>query len=107
MHPDGAGESAQDIFDGWRFRGVYLRFAGPRKATKAGAWKRSSGAISINSYDYVIGEEANVQIPSRTGTYGLTVRLVWGMWSDLTNYKAEFCDGSRKYFLVDRFNRFQ
>ena len=103
FHPDGLPDGAEgdDICQEWRLRGVYCRLAGPRKATKAGAWKRSAGAISISGVKVVDAEEANVQIPSRTGTYGLTVRMVWRrreeMLSELSNYTDGVSDYHFKY----------
>jgi hypothetical protein len=101
LHPNGdctsTSTSSTRLFDGWRIRGIHVRFAGPRKATKAGHWTRSAGAISLNSYAFVDGEEANVQVPSRTGTYGLTVRVVWGLQKGACGVQSVFSDGVYSY----------
>ncbi len=70
LHPDTASE-------GLRLRGFLLRLAGPRKGNRAMTWERSVGATSTNSVDYVIAEESKCQLPSKMGTFGLTVRMVY------------------------------
>lgn len=60
-----------------KLRGFSIRLAGPRKGNRALTWERSVGAISTNSVDYVIAEEDKCQLPSKMGTFGLTVRIVY------------------------------
>lgn len=83
MHPDpGAAHDATENFlvgpnSPWRMRGIMIRVAGARKGQRAQAWKRYAGAYSINSVGFVNAEESKMQIPTRHGIFGLTVRLVW------------------------------
>lgn len=103
QHPQNS--PSEKLFDGWRLRGIFLRLAGPKKATKAGQWRRSAGAISLNSYDFVDGEQANVQIPSRTGTYGLTVRVVWELRAEAArrcHVRSKWSDGVNDYGIIDQ-----
>ena len=104
LHPNG---SSTGMFDGWRIKGMSIRLAGPKKATKAGAWTRSVGAPGINSYQVVVGDEANLQLPTRTGTYGLTVRIAWSAYKDLVMHKGMvYTDGIKPFELVNRYNQF-
>lgn len=58
-------------------RGILVRLRGPRRGNRAMTWQKSAGRISTNSVKYVVAEEAKVQIPSKLGVYGLTVRIVY------------------------------
>lgn len=91
MHPDpGAAHEATENFlvgpnSPWRMRGIMIRIAGARKGERAQSWKRYAGAYSINSVGYVNAEESKMQIPTKHGVFGLTVRLVWQKLEEMPN----------------------
>lgn len=91
MHPDpgAAHDSTENFLVGpnspWRMRGIMIRIAGARKGQRAQAWKRYAGAYSINSVGFVNAEESKMQIPTRHGIFGLTVRLVWQKMAEMPN----------------------
>lgn len=58
-------------------RGILLRIKGPKRGNRCEVWQRAAGRISTNSVKYVVSEEAKLQIPSKMGTFGLTVRIVY------------------------------
>ncbi len=58
-------------------RGIRVTVRGPKRGSKAMKWERSSGRVSTNSVGVVVAEEAKVPLPTRVGTFGLTVRLVY------------------------------
>ncbi len=62
------------------FRGIFFRILGPDSKGDAFEWEASAGKHSMNSEDFVFGEAANMQILTvRRGTYGLRLRLVYGL----------------------------
>ena len=87
MHPDpGAVNFNDESIKGnflvgpnspWRIRGMLIRIAGASKGQRAQSWKKYAGSYSINSVGFVNSEESKVQMITKQGTYGLTVRIVW------------------------------
>lgn len=89
MHPDpGASHDATENFlvgpnSPWRMCGIMIRIAGARKGQRAQSWKRYAGAYSTNSVGFVNAEESKMQILTKHGIFGLTVRLVWQKMSEM------------------------
>ncbi len=76
-------------------RGILVRIKGPKRDTRAETWQKSAGRISTNSVGHVVAEEAKVQIPTKSGIYGLTVRIVWSLAARLVSH-------AKPMRLVDR-----
>lgn len=66
-------------------RGILIRLKGPRRGNRAMTWQKSAGRISTNSVKYVVSEEAKLQIPSKLGVYGLTIRIVYARHNRLVD----------------------
>lgn len=82
LHPstptdDSTHDKSTAPSSGLKLRGLFIRLAGPRKGNRAMKWERAVGAVSINSVDYVVAEEAQIQLPSKAGIFGLYLRIVY------------------------------
>ena len=84
-------------------RGVLIRINGPRKGNRCMTWQKSYGRVSINSIRHVTSEEVKMQIPSKIGVFGLTVRLVYGLHNRLidTRTPLNLLDRKENYRLAN------
>ena len=83
----------------WRIRGMMIRIAGANKGQRAQSWKKYAGSYSINSVGFVNSEESKVQMLTKQGTYGLTVRIVWEKTADTADSElALSSDGGITYY---------
>ena len=109
LHPEGMATGADATGTGmgaaatqYRVRGLLVRVAGPRKGNRAMVWQRSVGAVSMNSVAHVAAEEAQTQLPSKLGTFGLYVRIVYQKLVEQPLHARragalQLCDGQRWY----------
>ena len=64
---------------------------------RAVAYKRMIGSSSTNSVGLVVHDEAKAQVPGKMGTYGLSIKIVYGNTSQQPSPQAMFWDGHRHY----------
>lgn len=77
--------------------GISLRLAGPRRGNRAVVHRAAAGSVSTSSIGLVYHEEAHAQIPGRMGTYGLTVKIVYGHSKDLASHGLSCWSGKVEY----------
>lgn len=68
-----------------RILGVYIRISGPRRGNRKRVWRKSVGATSTTDPSSVVFEEAQAQLPSKIGTFGLKVKIVYSRKDRLIN----------------------
>lgn len=109
MHPDpGAINFSDENIPGnflvgpnspWRIRGMMIRIAGANKGQRAQSWKKYAGSYSINSVGFVNSEESKVQMLTKHGTFGLTVRVLWEKIEDMPTANLQLSpDGGLSYY---------
>lgn len=81
----------------WRIRGMMIRVTGATKGQRAQSWKKYIGSYSINSVNFVNAEESKVQLFTKHGTFGLTIRIVWEKISDMPQMTKLSFDGVNYY----------
>lgn len=84
-------------------RGMLIQIKGPRRGNRGMTWRKSIGRISTNSVKYVVAEESKIQVPSKLGVFGLTVRIVYARTNRLVDPRGNLniLDNPKFKFLVN------
>jgi hypothetical protein len=89
----------------WRIRGMMIRIAGANKGQRAQSWKKYAGSYSINSVGFVNSEESKVQMLTKHGTFGLTVRVLWEKIENMPSANLQLSpDGGLSYYEPFKLN---
>lgn len=79
-------------------RGLSIQIKGPRKGNKAIKTLKVIGKTSTNSVEYVIHEQSKLQLPTKLGIYGLSVKMIYQKFKKMEKLLRDYNHGLEKRF---------